>query len=41
MSDRIPEWLNKAIFYQIYPQSFYDSNDDGISDLPGIIQKLE
>jgi len=40
MSDRIPKWLNKAIFYQIYPQAFYDSNDDGIGDLPGIIQKL-
>jgi maltose alpha-D-glucosyltransferase / alpha-amylase len=35
-----PKWLKKAIFYQIYPQSFKDSNCDGIGDLNGIIQKL-
>jgi len=35
-----PSWLEKAVFYQIYPQSFYDSNNDGIGDLPGIIKKL-
>lgn len=36
-----PEWLEKAVFYEIYPQSFYDSNGDGIGDLPGIIEKLD
>lgn len=35
-----PQWLKDAVFYQIYPQSFYDSNGDGIGDLQGIIQKL-
>ncbi len=41
MNWKNPEWLQKAVFYQIYPQSFYDSNDDGIGDIPGIIQKLD
>ena len=34
-------WLSNAVFYQIYPQSFRDSNADGIGDLPGILEKLE
>lgn len=36
-----PKWLNDAVFYEIYPQSFYDSNADGIGDIQGIIQKLD
>lgn len=36
-----PEWLKDAVFYEIYPQSFYDTNGDGIGDLEGIIQKLD
>jgi glycosidase len=36
-----PSWLNNAVFYQIYPQTFYDSNGDGVGDLEGIIQKLD
>ena len=36
-----PAWLTNAVFYQIYPQSFYDSDGDGIGDLRGIIAKLD
>ncbi|HQT92386.1 MAG TPA: alpha-amylase family glycosyl hydrolase, partial [Candidatus Kryptobacter bacterium] len=36
-----PSWVHNAVFYQIYPQSFYDSNGDGIGDLKGIISKLD
>jgi maltose alpha-D-glucosyltransferase/alpha-amylase len=38
---RPPRWLESAVFYQIYPQSFYDTNGDGIGDIPGIIAKLD
>lgn len=37
----MPQWLKDAIFYEIYPQSFYDSNGDGIGDIQGIILKLD
>ena len=36
-----PEWLKKAVFYEIYPQSFQDSNGDGIGDFRGIEQRLD
>lgn len=35
------EWLDKAVFYEIYPQTFKDSNADGIGDINGIIEKLD
>lgn len=34
-------WLKNAVFYEIYPQSFQDSNADGIGDIPGIRQRLD
>ncbi len=36
-----PDWWKHAVFYQIYPRSFYDSNNDGIGDLNGVIEKLD
>ena len=35
------KWLENAIFYEIYPQSFNDTNGDGIGDFQGIIEKLD
>jgi len=35
------KWYFNSIFYQIYPQSFQDSNGDGIGDLEGIIFRLD
>ena len=35
------KWWKKEVGYQIYPRSFYDSNNDGIGDLNGIIEKLD
>lgn len=36
----MPNWLKNAVFYEIYPQSFQDSNGDGIGDFQGIINRL-
>ena len=34
-------WWKNAVFYQVYPKSFQDTNGDGVGDLPGIISRLD
>ncbi|MBQ8833561.1 MAG: alpha-glucosidase [Oscillospiraceae bacterium] len=34
-------WWKSAVFYQIYPKSFQDTNGDGIGDLRGVISRLD
>ncbi|KRN93825.1 alpha-amylase family glycosyl hydrolase [Pediococcus stilesii] len=34
------QWFKRAIIYQVYPRSFFDTNNDGIGDLKGVIVKL-
>ena len=34
-------WLKNAVFYEIYPQTFLDTNGDGIGDFKGIMEKLD
>lgn len=36
-----PQWLENAVGYEIYPQSFSDTNNDGIGDLSGVTQHLD
>ena len=36
----MPKWIDNAIFYEIYPQSFMDTNSDGIGVLKGLFQNL-
>jgi alpha-glucosidase len=35
------QWWQNAVFYEIYPRSFADSNNDGVGDLNGIASKLD
>src|ERR1700694_2938803 len=35
------EWWREGVIYQPYPRSFQDSNDDGIGDLRGVIDRLD
>ncbi len=37
----MPNWLKDSVFYEIYPQTFKDTNADGIGDFKGIIEKLD
>jgi maltose alpha-D-glucosyltransferase/alpha-amylase len=40
-SARDPSWYKQAIIYELPVKSFYDSNNDGIGDFPGLIEKLD
>jgi alpha-glucosidase len=41
MNEPKSPYLKGKVVYQIYPRSFYDSNGDGVGDIPGIIEKLD
>lgn len=41
MKNNCPSWLRDTVIYSLYPQSFNDTNGDGIGDLNGITEKLE
>jgi len=36
-----PQWYRDAVIYEVFVRGFYDSNDDGIGDLPGLIAQLD
>jgi len=40
-SARDPLWFKDAVIYELHVRAFYDSNNDGIGDFPGLIQKLD
>jgi len=39
--DQNPLWYKDAVIYQVHVKSFYDSNNDGIGDFKGLLQKLD
>ena len=36
-----PLWYKDAVIYQVHIKSFFDANNDGVGDFPGLIQKLD
>ncbi|WP_435005430.1 maltose alpha-D-glucosyltransferase [Tundrisphaera lichenicola] len=41
MIESDPLWYKDAIIYELHVKAFFDSNDDGMGDFPGLIQKLD
>ena len=41
MLNQDPLWYKDAVFYELHVRAFYDGNDDGVGDFPGLIQKLD
>ncbi|MGH3562811.1 MAG: glycoside hydrolase family 13 protein [Mycobacterium sp.] len=39
--DESRPWWRDAVFYQVYPRSFADSNGDGVGDLDGVTDRLD
>jgi maltose alpha-D-glucosyltransferase/alpha-amylase len=39
--DYDPLWYKDAVIYQVHIKSFFDSNNDGVGDFPGLIEKLD
>lgn len=40
-SDEALPWWNDRVFYEVFVRSFYDSDDDGIGDINGLIERLD
>jgi glycosidase len=36
-----PLWYKDAVIYQVHVKSFFDSNNDGIGDFPGLTERLD
>jgi len=36
-----PDWYKDAVIYQLHVKSFFDSNNDGVGDLPGLLSRLD
>ena len=41
MIESDPQWYKDAIIYELHVKAFFDSNNDGMGDFPGLIQKLD